>query len=178
GDDARCRARTAPRAGLSGRPGGTAAAPPRPGRRALLPRQLPAPQRRSALARLRQERAAERPTASAQPASAAEVMKRPVFDPNWPSEVVEIYRNDLREMWDPSIERQMFHLYHNQLELYRSIARRYGARTILDVGCAQGTLALLLAEDGHDVTAVDIRPAFLDYEKTRFQRGNIRFLAS
>ena len=105
-------------------------------------------------------------------------MKRPVFDPNWPPEVVEIYRNDLREMWDPSIERHMFHLYHNQLELYLSIARRYHARTILDVGCAQGTLALLLAEDGHDVTAVDIRPAFLDYAKTRYERGNIRFLAA
>lgn len=105
-------------------------------------------------------------------------MKRPLFDPHWPPEVVEIYRNDMREMWDASIERHTFHLYHNQLELYRSIARRYGARTILDVGCAQATLALLLAEDGHEVTAVDIRPAFLDYAKTRYERGNIGFIAA
>jgi SAM-dependent methyltransferase len=104
-------------------------------------------------------------------------MKRPIADPNWPPDVVEIYRNDLREMWDPSIERHMFHQYQNQLDLYRAIVKRYGAQSVLDVGCAQATLAMLLAEDGRDVTAVDIRPAFLDYAKTRHERGNIRFLA-
>jgi len=104
-------------------------------------------------------------------------MRRPVADPGWPPDVVEVYRNDLREMWDPSIERHMFHQYQNQLALYRGIVARYGARSVLDVGCAQATLAMLLAEEGRDVTAVDIRPAFLDYAKTRYERGNIRFLA-
>lgn len=104
-------------------------------------------------------------------------MKRPVLDPSWPADVVEIYRNDMREMWDRSIERHMFNSYHNQLDVYIDIANRFQAKSVLDIGTAQATLALLLAESGRDVTAVDIRPQFLDYAKTRYERGNIRFLA-
>lgn len=109
-------------------------------------------------------------------------MKQPRFDAAWPEDVIEIWRNDMREMWDPSIERQVFHQYHNQLDLYLGLVERYGVRQpgmkILDVGCAQGTLALLLAERGHSVTAVDIRQSFLDYAKTRYERGDVRFLAA
>jgi 2-polyprenyl-3-methyl-5-hydroxy-6-metoxy-1,4-benzoquinol methylase len=105
-------------------------------------------------------------------------MKPPVFDPAWPPDVVEIYRNDMREMWDPSIERQVYNQYHNQLDLYLSLVSRYGAKSVLDVGCAQGTLALLLAESGHRVTAVDIRPQFLEYAKSRYERGDVRFVAA
>ena len=103
-------------------------------------------------------------------------MKRPVFDPQWPPEVVEIYRNDMREMWDRNIERHSFNSYQNQLALYRAIVHRYEPESILDVGCAQATLAMLLAEEGHRVTAVDIRKTFLDYARTRYERGDIRFL--
>jgi len=105
-------------------------------------------------------------------------MRRPQFDTTWPPEIVEIFRNDMREIWDRDIERHSFHSYQNQLELYRRIVARYDARDVLDVGCAQGTLALLLAEDGVRVTAVDIRPAFLEYAKTRYEHGEIRFLAA
>jgi SAM-dependent methyltransferase len=53
-----------------------------------------------------------------------------------------------------------------------------GARPlrVLDVGCAQGTLALLLAERGHHVTAVDLRPDFLAYAQSRHTHGDVRFL--
>jgi 2-polyprenyl-3-methyl-5-hydroxy-6-metoxy-1,4-benzoquinol methylase len=105
-------------------------------------------------------------------------MRRPVFDPTWPAEIVEIYRNDMREMWDDSIERQTWNQYHNQLDLYFSLVEKYSAQRVLDVGCAQGTLALLLAEAGRSVTAVDIRSPFLDYAKTRYERGDIRFVAA
>jgi SAM-dependent methyltransferase len=103
-------------------------------------------------------------------------MKRPVFDPTWSAEVNEIYRNDLREVWDPDIERHSFHAYQNQLQIYLRLVERYQPRRVLDVGCAQGTLALMLAERGKSVTAIDIRPAFLDYARTRYERGDVRFL--
>ncbi len=105
-------------------------------------------------------------------------MKRPVFDSAWPDEVVEIWRNDMREMWDPTIERHVFHQYHNQLDVYLRLVERYKAHSVLDVGCAQGTLALLLAERGHEVTALDIRQHFLDYARTRYERGEVRFTAA
>ncbi|MEA2163921.1 MAG: hypothetical protein QOK37_2048 [Thermoanaerobaculia bacterium] len=105
-------------------------------------------------------------------------MKAPVQNPSWPQEVVEIYRNDLREMWDRNIERHSYNSYQNQLALYRSIVHRYDPATVLDVGCAQATLAILLAEEGRRVTALDIRQHFLDYAKTRWERGDIRFTSA
>lgn len=105
-------------------------------------------------------------------------MKPPVRDPAWNDEMIEIWRNDLREIWDPRIERHSFHCYHNQLDLYLALVERYGVRTVLDVGCAQGTLALMLAEAGRKVTAIDIRQSFLDYARSRWERGDVRFLAA
>ncbi|MFZ2491707.1 MAG: methyltransferase domain-containing protein [Thermoanaerobaculia bacterium] len=105
-------------------------------------------------------------------------MKPPQYDPAWPPEVVEIWRNDLREIWDSSIERHVYNQYHNQLDLYLRLVEKYGARRVLDVGCAQGTLALLLAERGLSVTAVDIRQPFLDYARTRYEHGDVRFVAA
>jgi SAM-dependent methyltransferase len=105
-------------------------------------------------------------------------MKRPALDPGWPPEVAEIYRNDLREIWDPEIERHSYHSYQNQLQLYLGLVDRYGAQAVLDVGCAQGTLALLLAERGKRVTAVDIRPNFLEYARTRYEHGDVRFVTA
>lgn len=104
-------------------------------------------------------------------------MKAPIFDPDWPDDVQALYRHDLQEIWDRRIAPQIWNQYHNQLELYLGIAGEKPLR-VLDVGCAQGTLALLLAERGHRVTAVDIRPQFLDYAKSRHSHGEVRFLAA
>lgn len=104
-------------------------------------------------------------------------MKPPIFDPDWPEDVQALYRHDTQEIWDPSIAPHVWNQYHNQLDYYLDIAGDESKR-ILDVGCAQGTLALLLAERGHRVTAVDLRPAFLDYARSRHTHGEIRFLAA
>lgn len=105
-------------------------------------------------------------------------MKRPRLNPDWPAEVVEIYRNDMREIWDRNLERHSFNCYQNQLRFYLELTARFAPATVLDVGCAQGTLALLLAEQGSEVTAVDIRPEFLRYAEARHEKGAIRFVAA
>ena len=46
----------------------------------------------------------------------------------------------------------------------------------MDVGCAQATLALQLAEAGHRVWAVDLRQEFLDYAASRYEHGEIEFV--
>ncbi len=104
-------------------------------------------------------------------------MRPPVFDPAWPEDVQALYRHDRQEIWDRSLTPHVWNQYHNQLAYYLALA---GTRpqTILDVGCAQGTLALLLAERGHTVTAVDLRPAFLSYAQSRYTHGQIQFLAA
>ena len=101
-------------------------------------------------------------------------MKPPVFDANWSDEIKALYRHDVQEMWDDSVNRHIWNQYHNQLRLYLELAgipELTGAKKILDVGCAQGTLALLLAERGHDVVALDLRPGFLEYAQTRYTHG-------
>jgi 2-polyprenyl-3-methyl-5-hydroxy-6-metoxy-1,4-benzoquinol methylase len=103
-------------------------------------------------------------------------MKPPVFDPAWPPEVQALHAHDLREIWDPRIAPQVWNQYHNQIDLYLGIAGADHPLDVLDVGCAQGTLALLLAERGHRVCAMDIRRGFLDYAASRHERGEVRWL--
>lgn len=108
-------------------------------------------------------------------------MKPPIRDPNWDPEVEALWRHDMREIWDPNICRNVWNQYHNQLDIYLGLAPLpVGDRAsleIMDIGCAQGTLALLLAERGHKVLAVDLRQQFLDYAKSRYTHGEIEFIA-
>ncbi len=103
-------------------------------------------------------------------------MKPPVFNPEWPDDILAVYRHDLQEIWDPTIARHIWNQYHNQLDIYLRLAGNSARLDILDVGCAQGTLALMLAEQGHEVWAVDIRQSFLDYAASRHERGAMHFI--
>lgn len=102
-------------------------------------------------------------------------MKQPVYNEEWSDLVKALYQHDMQEIWDPSILPHMYNYYHAELARYLKIAGEESLR-ILDVGCAQGTLALLLAEAGHRVTAVDLRSEFLEYAQSRYEFGEIEFL--
>ncbi len=49
---------------------------------------------------------------------------------------------------------------------------------ILDVGCAQGTAAILMAEQGYDVTAIDADPACIAYAQRRYEFGKCQFVCA
>jgi len=104
-------------------------------------------------------------------------MKPPVFQESWSEEVRRVYEHDMREIWDAAIAPHVYVQYNYLLDFYFSLVPDGKALDILDVGCAQGTLAILLAEKGHRVTAVDIRPEFLEYAASRHTHGDIRFVA-
>jgi 2-polyprenyl-3-methyl-5-hydroxy-6-metoxy-1,4-benzoquinol methylase len=103
-------------------------------------------------------------------------VRRPIADPHWGAQVRALYEHDLREIWDPRIAPQVWNQHHNQLETCLSVVGAAMGLRILDVGCAQGTLALLLGERGHEVWAVDIRQEFLDYAASRHERGRVHFV--
>ena len=103
-------------------------------------------------------------------------MKAPVFNPDWPEDVKAVYQHDVQEIWDPKIATHIWNQYHNQLDVYLSLVNGHEGLEILDVGCAQGTLALMLAERGHKVWAMDIRQQFLDYAAARHEKGEVQFI--
>jgi SAM-dependent methyltransferase len=57
----------------------------------------------------------------------------------------------------------------SDLEVYLAIAREFGAARVLDIGCGTGTFALLLADAGIEVVAVD--PAQSSLDVARAKRG-------
>ena len=89
-------------------------------------------------------------------------MIKPIYDQGWSQEVKVVYQHDIEQYWDKSLSIHEWNQYQNLLAFYSSLAPPEKTLDILDVGCAQATLALLLAERGHNVTAVDIRKEFLD----------------
>ena len=100
----------------------------------------------------------------------------PKFNKDWSPELMELHRHDMEQFWDPSLSIHQWNQYKNLLDTYIEIAAKKPNQQILDVGCAQGTLALTLAEQGHNLTAVDIRQEFLDYAESRYDYGTIKFL--
>ena len=57
----------------------------------------------------------------------------------------------------------------SDLDAYAAIAAELGASSVLDVGCGTGTFALLIAEQGYQVTGVD--PAAASLEAARGKPG-------
>lgn len=104
-------------------------------------------------------------------------MKPPVYNPDWNEELQAIFKHDMQEIWDKSISLQVWNQYHNQLDFYIGLVSEKGSsQRVLDVGCAQATLALKLAETGHQVCAVDIRSDFIEYAQSRYTHGDIKFI--
>jgi SAM-dependent methyltransferase len=62
------------------------------------------------------------------------------------------------------------------LDLYLSVAREFGAHTVLDVGCGTGTFACLLVQHGFAVTAVDPAAASLDVARAKPGAHQVRWL--
>jgi ubiquinone/menaquinone biosynthesis C-methylase UbiE len=64
----------------------------------------------------------------------------------------------------------------SDLDVYVAVAEELGARRVLDVGCGTGTLALLMADRGLDVTGVDPALASLDVARAKPGADRVRWI--
>lgn len=64
----------------------------------------------------------------------------------------------------------------SDLDEYAAIADELGARSVLDVGCGTGTLALLLADRGLDVTGVDPAAGSLAVARAKPAAERVRWI--
>lgn len=64
----------------------------------------------------------------------------------------------------------------SDLDVYVEIAEDLGARSVLDVGCGTGTLAILLADRGFEVTGVDPALASLDVARAKPGGDRVRWI--
>lgn len=62
------------------------------------------------------------------------------------------------------------------LDAYLAMAREFGARSVLDVGCGTGVFALLLAERGITVTGIDPARASVDVARGKPGAARVRWL--
>jgi 2-polyprenyl-3-methyl-5-hydroxy-6-metoxy-1,4-benzoquinol methylase len=104
-------------------------------------------------------------------------MKSVVLDPSWPESWKLSYKYDRLEIYGDRSHKGYVYAYQNRqrktLEAVKQVARP-GAR-ILDLAAAQGNFALLLAEQGYDVTWNDLRSELMDYVKLKYEHGVVSF---
>lgn len=104
-------------------------------------------------------------------------MKTVTLDPHWSALKKRVHEHTLNESpgsRDPCAAWCRLTL----LDLAREKIEKYAPADaiICDVGCAQGTVALSLAERGYRVYANEIRADFIDYARMRFEHGDCTFV--
>lgn len=91
-----------------------------------------------------------------------------------------IRHHDVEEMWKHSIAPHVAAAYAARMRLLRALVRESAplGANVIDIGCAQGTLGLMLAEDGYKVSLLDVRAQALEYARERHEKGDVEFITS
>jgi 2-polyprenyl-6-hydroxyphenyl methylase/3-demethylubiquinone-9 3-methyltransferase len=105
------------------------------------------------------------------------IMKKPIYNPEWPESWKSSYAFDLMEMFG---ERKVLgHTYAYQRRLHQSIAAvsKYvpPGSHLIDVAAAQGNFSLSLAERGYRVTWNDLREDLIGYVQLKYEAGDIEY---
>jgi 2-polyprenyl-3-methyl-5-hydroxy-6-metoxy-1,4-benzoquinol methylase len=90
----------------------------------------------------------------------------------------ELRRWDLREYFAVDPRHYWSIHYRNRLDaILRTVSDLVPAGgSVLDIGCAQATASILLAERGFKVTAAEANPESIEYAKLRVEFGRISFI--
>lgn len=105
-------------------------------------------------------------------------MKIAAFDATW-SDAVKQVHFEHQQFEDLSVAPNVYSWYAQRLRFLSDRLQQFApqARAILDIGCAQGSLAIHLGEKGLTVTGNDIRDSYIQYAKLRDDRRCVNFQA-
>jgi 2-polyprenyl-3-methyl-5-hydroxy-6-metoxy-1,4-benzoquinol methylase len=94
-------------------------------------------------------------------------------EPTW----ARLRAHDVEELWDHAQSPHVAAAYGARMRLLSDVVTEFApaAGRVLDVGCAQGTLGLMLAEQGFRVDLLDVRPENIAYAQARYERGAVDF---
>lgn len=91
--------------------------------------------------------------------------------------IAEYDRNEIDNPNHFSIDKiNYLHRLYKFLKIINHSKHKIIEPKVLDIGCAQGNLSLLLAEKGCIVDAIDLRADYLEYSKLKYEKGDIRWL--
>jgi 2-polyprenyl-6-hydroxyphenyl methylase/3-demethylubiquinone-9 3-methyltransferase len=93
------------------------------------------------------------------------------------ADYTRVRQHDLEELWDLSIAPHVATSYQARQTLMQDLAESVlpSPSNILDVGCAQGTFGLRMAERGHRVVLLDARAGHIEYARRRHESGQVEF---
>lgn len=105
-------------------------------------------------------------------------MREPIIDSSWSPDIQRLHR-DHQQFIDLSVRPNAVSWYQERTDTILRLLKKHApmARSVLDIGCAQGTIAISLAESGYSVTANDIREHFIAYARMRDDRGVVNFVS-
>jgi 2-polyprenyl-3-methyl-5-hydroxy-6-metoxy-1,4-benzoquinol methylase len=103
-------------------------------------------------------------------------MRELQFDTTWSDAITQIHQEH-QIFIDRRLAPHVFSWYHQRTELIGTLLKKFApdAKRLLDIGCAQGTIAITLGEAGYDVTGNDIREPYLAYARMRDDQHRVNF---
>jgi 2-polyprenyl-3-methyl-5-hydroxy-6-metoxy-1,4-benzoquinol methylase len=90
-----------------------------------------------------------------------------VLDPTWADDIKRVHHE--HQQFVNGQQPHIVSWYVERTEMVATLIHECApnAKTVLDIGCAQGTIAIRLSEAGYEVTGNDIRPYYLAYARLR-----------
>ncbi len=90
-----------------------------------------------------------------------------------------LYEHDLMELHNPNVNSFEYQRYKTRIdEIIKHILMyvEEGGK-VAEIGCAQGNMSLILAENGRIAFALDLRHPFLTYMMLKYEKGKLFPLA-